>query len=351
MALNLNILSIPSYSSKAGFIHHRSLPQRPLTHQSMISSNIKCLQTTHSIDDPTIIRRSANYQRSIWDFDFIQSLKSDYKWETYKSKTNKLEEEVRHRFNDDGTMRQLLGLLELIDDIERLGLGYLFEEEIKKTLDTIMCMEDIKESLHATALRFRLLRQHGHEVNQDTFNHLKDEMGNYMASYFADVNGILSFYEACHLAAEGENILEEAKQFTRTVLKGMKDNIDSNLEKQVNHALELPLHKRITKLEAELERGDALKSIQSYMYETGASEDMAREQVGHMIDETWKKMNTDVIKNEFLLSQPFIKTAINLARMSLCIYQYGDGHGVFDDENKNRAESLLFEPIPLLMDA
>ncbi|XP_042487138.1 alpha-terpineol synthase, chloroplastic-like isoform X2 [Macadamia integrifolia] len=519
MALHLYILSTPS--SSKGFIHCR-----PLSHQWMISSNIKCLASTHSTELTTYIRRSANYQSSIWDFDFVQSLNSDYKGEAFKRKTKKLKEEVRGTL-DDGAMGQL-DLLELIDDIERLGLGYLFEEEIKKALDTIVSMEDLaktrtKESLHATALQFRLLRQHGYEVNQGMFNHLKDEIGNFKATYLADAKGILSLYEASHLAFEGETILEEAKNFTMTALKEIiKGNIEKNLAKQVNHALELPLHWRVPRLEArwyidiyekkensiaalielakldfnivqvihqenvadlsrwdikaigqlpyymkicflalfnsvnemgyfhlkehgidsipflkkawielckaylieakwyhnndkttlkeylnnavitignnvvfihsffslqqtireeeldcvsqypslfywtsmivrlandlstsmaELERGDVLKSIQSYMYQTGASKEVACEYIRNMIDETWKKINNDLYTNDFLLPQPFIETMVNHARMSLCMYQYGDGHGVIDDESIHRANLLLFEPIPLLRDA
>ncbi|XP_043702770.1 terpene synthase 10-like [Telopea speciosissima] len=610
MALHLqNILSTPSYYSKAaGFIHYRiNLQQRPLIthHQSMISSrNIKCLATTTStpsFEATTVHRRSANYQPSIWDFDFLQSLNSNYKGETYKSKTKKLEEEVRGRL-DDVAMGQL-GLLEVIDDIERLGLGYLFEEEIKKALDTIVCMEDVqtrtRESLHATALKFRLLRQHGYEVNQGMFDHLKDKTGNFKAKYVEDVKGILSLYDASHLAVEGESMLEEAKHLTKKALKEIikGNNMEPNLAKQVNHALELPLHWRITRLEArwyidvyekkensvpaliqlakldfnivqaihqedladfskwwknlglgdqlsfardslvpcfiwalglnsepqfskfrieqakvnllitviddvydvygtleelelftdaverwdikaiqqlpdymkicffavfntvnerayfhlkeygidtipllkkawtdlckayleeakwyynghkttleeylnnavmsiagnvilyhcffsfpqiirkealdclsqddlnllhcssmivrladdlgtsvdELERGDALKSIQSYMYETGVSEDVAREHIKHIIDETWKKMNKDIFNNGSLfLPQLFINTAANFARVGQCIYEHGDGHGHVNDETKKRVKSLLFEPIPLLTDA
>ena len=54
--------------------------------------------------------------------------------------------------------------LELIDHLQRLGLAYHFEEEINCALKTIHCQtnEGNKENgLHETALKFRLLRQHG----------------------------------------------------------------------------------------------------------------------------------------------------------------------------------------------
>ncbi|KAJ4979349.1 hypothetical protein NE237_010129 [Protea cynaroides] len=562
----LQVLATFSCSEGLNLIHCRSLLQRPpnLRHQSI----------------PTTTRRSANYQPSLWGFDFMQSLKNDYMGEAYIIRTKKLKEEVKHRF-DDGAFGQV-GLLELIDDIQRLGLGYHFEEDIKKALDTIVCMKGMEtrtnESLHATALQFMLLRQHGYEVNQGIFNHLKDGEGNFKASYLKDKKGILSLYEASHLAVEGENILEEAKHITRTALKEINDNMESILAKQVNHSLELPLHWRMPRLEArwyidvyekkensvpallnelswistwskqytrkmqlsyqgmwwknlglgdklsfsrdsliqcflwalgmntdpefsnfridlakvgmlitmiddiydvygsleELElftdvverwdikateqlpnymkmcfvaifntvnemvyfhlkeygfdslsflkkvakwyykghkttleeylnngvvsiginvtllhsffllqqavpeegfdcilqilnqssmivrfanvlgtsvRGDVLKSIQSYMHQTDVSEEVAREYICHLIDKAWKQINKNAFTDNSLLPQPFIKTCVNLARTSLCTYQHGDGHAVIDDESKNYAKSLLFEPIPVLMDA
>lgn len=83
--------------------------------------------------------------------------------ETYKEKVEKLEKEVKRMINKEDA--SLMTTLELIDDIQRLGLGYRFEEEIRKALERISSLEGfdsgIEKSLHATALGFRLLRQHG----------------------------------------------------------------------------------------------------------------------------------------------------------------------------------------------
>ena len=66
-----------------------------------------------------------------------------------------------------------LAKLELIDSIEKVGLAYIFEEEIKEAMDTLLCMNyknhpSITEDLYATSLCFRLLRQHGYIVSQGT---------------------------------------------------------------------------------------------------------------------------------------------------------------------------------------
>lgn len=63
--------------------------------------------------------------------------------------------------------------LELIDDLQKLGISYHFELEINNILTDFhlknrrnvwKCTKE--EDLHATALKFRLLRQHGFDVSE-----------------------------------------------------------------------------------------------------------------------------------------------------------------------------------------
>ncbi|KAF6154360.1 hypothetical protein GIB67_026816 [Kingdonia uniflora] len=147
-----------------------------------------------------IPRRSGNYQPTIWNHDFAQSLKSDTNMviieKVYTKMAEKHRDEVRAMFDKAvGTLSKL----ELIDVVQRIGVAYHFEKEIKSALDTI------------------------------TFN----EEG------------------ASFLALEGEEILDEAQDFTRRHLKEfIKENVNpSLLSKQVRHALELPLHWRMARLE------------------------------------------------------------------------------------------------------
>ncbi|XVE92870.1 hypothetical protein REPUB_Repub01dG0140700 [Reevesia pubescens] len=194
-------------------------------------------------------RRSANYQPNMWNYDLLQSLTSDQQVEVYKDRAKQLEVRVRSMINSEDT--EPLEILELIDDVQRLGLGYRFESEIRRALDRIASMKDeANKSLHATALCFRLLRQHGYEVSQDVFSSFKDQNGSFKASLSEDVKGMLSLYEASYFAFEGENLLDEAEEFTRMQLKDPKANISKSLAEQVNHALELPLHRRMQRLEA-----------------------------------------------------------------------------------------------------
>ncbi|KAK8532167.1 hypothetical protein V6N12_053613 [Hibiscus sabdariffa] len=81
-----------------------------------------------------------------------------------------------------------------IDAVQRLGVSYHFEKEIEDELEKIyhdMKTNDVETDLYTTALRFRLLREHGYRVSCEAFNKFKDEEGNFKASLTSDVNHAL----------------------------------------------------------------------------------------------------------------------------------------------------------------
>nr|ADR74206.1 (E)-beta-ocimene/myrcene synthase [Vitis vinifera] len=586
-------MSISMLASIPNLITHTRLPiirrsssckASPPGNQSMIG-NSTC--------EEIIVRRTANYHPPIWDYDYVQSLRSDYVGETYTRRLDKLKRDVKPML---GKVKKPLDQLELIDVLQRLGLYYHFKDAIKRILDSIYNQynqhEDWKkDDLYATALEFRLLRRHGYDVPEDVFSRFKDETGSFKACLCEDMKGLLCLYEASYLCVQGESTLEQARDFAHRHLgKGLEHNIDQNLAIEVNHALELPLHWRMPRLEArwfidiyekrqdmnpillefakldfnmvqathqedlkhmsswwrstrlgeklkfardrlmenflwtvgvifepqygycrrmltkvgtfitiiddvydvygtldelelftdavdrwdinamdplpeymklcflalynstnemaydalkehglhiisylrkvwsdlcksflleakwyysgykptlqeyisnawismsgpvvlvhayffvtnpitkealqsleryhniirwssmisrlsddlgtsldELKRGDVPKSIQCYMYETGASEEDARKHISYLIEGTWKKLNEDgAVESPF--PEIFIRIATNFARMAQCMYQHGDGHGIEDGETKDRVLSLLIEPIPV----
>ncbi|KAB2032362.1 hypothetical protein ES319_D05G367300v1 [Gossypium barbadense] len=206
-----------------------------------------------SIEDANITRRSANYHPSIWDYGYVQSLRNDFD-ESYQVRASKLKEEVRMML---GKVVDPLEKLELIDTLQRLGLSYHFDAEINKTLknistDRINSVAWKKDNLYATALEFRLLRQNGYKVDQDVFTCFMDDVGNIKSSLNQDFKGLLSLYEASYLILEGETILENARELVAKLLKQyLKENNDHQyLWMLVDHALELPLHWRMPRLEA-----------------------------------------------------------------------------------------------------
>ncbi|KAH7516289.1 hypothetical protein FEM48_Zijuj10G0119500 [Ziziphus jujuba var. spinosa] len=115
-----------------------------------------------------------------------------------------------------------LSQLELIDVLQRLGLSYYFEE-----------LKSILKGLH------------------EAFNAFKDKIENFMKDMSEDTMGMLSLYEASYYLTEGENILEDARDFTT---KNLKEYIEKGKDENevcilVRHALELPLHWRVPRLE------------------------------------------------------------------------------------------------------
>ncbi|THG22609.1 hypothetical protein TEA_023465 [Camellia sinensis var. sinensis] len=88
--------------------------------------------------------------------------------EKYMREAYNMKDEVKGLIN--GVMDPL-AKLELIDAVQRLGLKYHFEGEIKQSLDDLIHLHNdawCSDDLHATALRFRLLRQHGCDVPKGT---------------------------------------------------------------------------------------------------------------------------------------------------------------------------------------
>jgi (-)-alpha-terpineol synthase len=85
----------------------------------------------------------------------------------------------------------------------------------------------------------------------EIFNSFKNEMGSFKACLCDDIEGILCLYEASFLSVEGEGVLEESRDFaTKQLSEYVKESKDENLTAIVNHALELPLHWRMLRLEA-----------------------------------------------------------------------------------------------------
>ncbi|KAI3861133.1 hypothetical protein MKX03_001159 [Papaver bracteatum] len=218
---------------------------------------------------------------SSWDHHSVQSLKSDYTKESkYGRRAEELKDEVRRMLVDKqkvslSSSSSSYDLLKLINILQRLGVGYHFGDEIKGALGNMKDRHFIweKEDLFMQAVKFRLLRQHGYPVSPDVFKSFMEKttssknlsmkacMGNNK-----DIEGILSVYEASFYAFQGESILDEIQEFSASFLKeyfiliqadeeeGKKEEEEGNnlkivMKRLVSHALELPLHWRMQRLE------------------------------------------------------------------------------------------------------
>ncbi|XP_058081622.1 sesquiterpene synthase TPS3-like [Magnolia sinica] len=194
-------------------------------------------------------RRSANYHPNIWDGDRIRSLRSNYT-DTQRDRHEELKQAVQRMLDVD---MEPLDKLSLIDDIQRLGVAYHFEKQINDALDDLYSNNAElanKNNLHAASLYFRLIRQHGCYVSSDIFIKFKDGEGGFKPSLSEDVDGLLSLYEASYLGIKGETILDEAKAFSTSNLKKLMGDVEAGHARRIEHALDLPLHWRMIRVEA-----------------------------------------------------------------------------------------------------
>ncbi|KAL0335050.1 UNVERIFIED_CONTAM: (-)-alpha-terpineol synthase [Sesamum radiatum] len=211
-------------------------------------------------------RRSGNYGPSLWDFDYIQSLNTQYAEERYLRRASELKVEVKKMLVQEKELSRVEELLELIDDLQRLGMSYHFEDEINQMLGCLYEQkyawgtnnsEGKERNLHSTSLAFRLLRQHGFSVPK-VFDCFRNEKGDFDPNLGNDTKGLLQLYEASFLSTPGEKTLGLARQFATNFLqKYLNEKIDENLSLLVRHALELPIHWRV-------ERPNARWFIEAY---------------------------------------------------------------------------------------
>ncbi|KAA8526468.1 hypothetical protein F0562_008329 [Nyssa sinensis] len=190
-------------------------------------------------------RRSANYHPSIWDPKSVESFTTPYTYESHGSKLEELKREARRLLKSS---RDPSVQLKLIDSIQRLGVTYHFVEEIKDGISLVH--NHVPHDLHTAALQFRLLREHGYSISSAVFDKFRDRSGRFMDSLGQDVVGLLSLYEASHLGMDGEDELEEAKNFSIKHLKSLIGKMERKQAEQVQQSLETPLRWRIPRLEA-----------------------------------------------------------------------------------------------------
>ncbi|KAL0459234.1 UNVERIFIED_CONTAM: Cis-muuroladiene synthase [Sesamum latifolium] len=104
--------------------------------------------------------------------------------------------------------------------------------------------------LFATALQFRLLRQHHYSVSCNVFNKFKNDDSKFEETLTSDAKGLLSLYEAANVRIHGEDVLEDAVAFTTRHLNRMVQELEPVLQCQVKRALEQPVHRGVARLEA-----------------------------------------------------------------------------------------------------
>lgn len=91
--------------------------------------------------------------------------------EEYRLQVQKARDEVKSLFVET---LEPVAKLELIDDVEKLGLIAYFQKEINGIIDSFQSFKDengyvnIESDLYGTSLCFRILRLHGFNISQGT---------------------------------------------------------------------------------------------------------------------------------------------------------------------------------------
>ncbi|PWA93383.1 germacrene A synthase 2 [Artemisia annua] len=203
-----------------------------------------------------VVRPLANFPPSNWGDRFL-SFCLDYSiLETHAKAMVKPKEELKRMIVDQNMDSN--EKLKLINCVYRLGLKYMFSEEIDNQLDKLykeLKIEDYDEAdLCTVSLYFQVFRQHGYRLSCDVFNKFKDFSSGKFKEYITrDVKGLLSFYESTQLRIQGETILDEAFAFTEAQLKDAVDTtLEGNLAQQVKQALNIPFHRGMPNTEARL---------------------------------------------------------------------------------------------------
>ncbi|KAG9457133.1 hypothetical protein H6P81_001641 [Aristolochia fimbriata] len=214
-------------------------------------------------------RRSANFHASAWGDFFLHLPPSDQTnldatmWEEIED----LKQQVIRGLiigssaNDEPP---ILTQIKLIDLLQCTGIAYHFGTEIEEAVRRISTnithsTASDQDDLYFVALRFRLLRQHGHDVSSNVFLKFKEERGMFntgrvLLSGNDHTEAMLSLYEAAHFATHGEEILDEALSYTKTHLMAILSSSQPQEEEslmlmsRVALALELPLHRTTTRL-------------------------------------------------------------------------------------------------------
>ncbi|CAN6685832.1 unnamed protein product [Malus baccata var. baccata] len=110
----------------------------------------------------------------------------------------------------------------------------------------------------------------------------------------------------------------DANQVLLEIAKQDFDRVQCTLQRDLQE---------VSRLQEEVERGETANSISCMV--SGSlyiSEESARQYTSNLVENSWKNLNKDGAFASPCTKQ-FVKAARNLARISQCIYQYGDEHG------------------------
>ncbi|KAF3777164.1 (-)-alpha-terpineol synthase, partial [Nymphaea thermarum] len=138
--------------------------------------------------------------------------------------------------------------------------------------------------------------------------------------------------------------------------------LSQNIEEKAIQQLQsesniINLSSMIVRLSADLQRsrvefgrGNLPRSVQIYMNEARVAEEQARQHIRKLLRDAWRRLNREMLlaqqqQQQTAFSRSFMNVALNIARVSQCMYDFEDGVGVLEHESMDHVYSLIAEPI------
>ncbi|KAF3787828.1 hypothetical protein EJ110_NYTH22351 [Nymphaea thermarum] len=333
MAVHLASLSTPLIASP------KLVPSTKAGFKPWSTSLVRCEPRAEGCSRSAAQRRPSRYQPSTWNYDFIQSITCATSIETQRTRVEELRREVRQIIT---STTEQVAQLELIDSLERLGVAYHFESEIRRSLDAISTSTRGFEDLYSSSLRFRILRQYGYNVYAECFSRFRDQSSLFFENLREDVRGLLSLYEASQLACEGEIVLEEASAFSSEHLRARISRMDQRMSRQVQRALQVPLHRGVLQSESDIIN---LSSMIVHLLADLWALIRKLAPVAVVLGVVFFLLSAQQQQQHTVFSRSFSNVALNIERVSQCMYDYEDGVSVFEHESMDRVHSHIAKPI------
>lgn len=157
--------------------------------------------------------------------------------------------------------RDLHTQLFMVDNLEDLGIGEYFSQEIKSILDKVhRCWvqndEEITSDVATCAMAFRLLRLNGYNVSSGGLARFAEaeHFNNSMQGHLKDINAVLQLYKASQVKIlANEQVLEKLNSWSRRFLEEeLSKNATHGYEyvyKEVEYALKFPPYANLERLE------------------------------------------------------------------------------------------------------
>ncbi|KAG8382760.1 hypothetical protein BUALT_Bualt05G0110800 [Buddleja alternifolia] len=338
------------------------------------------------------VRRSVTYHPSIWGDYFLTHTSNIMELSANEAEEfQKLREEVRDlliKTPDDS-----LHKVELIDEIQRLGVAYHFENEIDISLKSIYdtyseCNGKEDNDLHMVALRFRLIRQQGHNLSSgkwelsaletlppymklcyqallDVYDETEDEMNNLETSYrlyyakeemkklvrayFEEAKWVYNNYIPTMEEYMSVALVSGAyMMLSTTSLVGMGSLVTrETFEWVTNEPLIVRASSVICRLMDDMVgHGFEKKStaMDCYMKQNGATKEKAFGEFHKQVNKAWKDINEEFLHPE-AMPIPVLMRVLNLARVINLLYTDEDGYGNCKTKLKEFIETVLVDPI------